>query len=157
MNQRWFGTRFPKTWCVTIATASFRRAFVMNKLSEPHMDIFYFHHVCCAANIPLSVKSCVEFNPLFVNNHSLTSQGSPASQHKHRWPTAQPIHRRTKHHTKTCLLTFLSSLCFHLNTVTMTFISTGGRNGRHLTVCAPACDWVEDGTWRRRDKHKNIF
>lgn len=169
-NGHWFG--FQQLMCYysnSIVKTSLSVAVVLNTnfrslTCGPHMDIFYSSATMFAvpSNILLSVKSCEEYNPLFVNIHSLTSKGSRASQTQTQvaHSTAYTDEQTRANQTKTCFLTFLSSLCFHLNTVTMTFIATDGRNGRQLTICAPACDWdwAEDGTWRRRDKpkHKNI-
>lgn len=84
------------------------------------------------------------FYHLFVNNKSLTSQGCPASQTQTQvaHSTAYTDSQTRANHTKTCFLTFLSSLCSHLNTVTMTFIPpvTETDDGTHT------CLWLS-GRW----------
>lgn len=82
----------------SIVQTSTSVAIVMNTnflslTCSPHMDKFMFYITATMfaipANILLSVQSAVKFNPLFVNNHSLTSQSLQHHTHKHRWPTAQ--------------------------------------------------------------------
>lgn len=125
-----------------------------HKLPEPHVpytrgQIFFFiplppcllYHQSALS----SVKSCVEFNPLFVNNHSPTSRGCPASQ------TPTQVAHSTDEQTR-AISTFPSSLCVHLNTRYNDIHLTDGRTTQQLTVCAPACDGAEDG---RQDDPKN--
>lgn len=99
LNQRWFS--FQTLMCYysnSIIQMSTSGAIVMNTnflslTRSPHTDKFMFYSTATVfvapANILLSVQSAVKFNPLSVNNHSLTSQSRQHHTHKHRCPTAQ--------------------------------------------------------------------
>lgn len=161
-NQRRFGGD-SENWCVTMATASFRRAFLHRLWQTQSFWASRAVHTrtrsfplllrrpLCHPTFFLSVKPRVKCNPLFVNIHSVPSQGSPASQAQVAYSTAYTDKQTRAIHTKTCSLTFLSS---HLNTVTMTFISpeAGKKRTKNKTGCAPARDRARDGAWRRRDE-----
>lgn len=115
----------PGNWCVTIATPSFKMsisvAVVMNTnfLSLtccPRMDLSISYSTAAVFVVQTNILFiCVKFILLFIKSRT------QHTQHSVHWQTKNIKHGSTR--TKTCLLTFLSSLGFHLNTVTMTFTS----------------------------------
>lgn len=129
-----------ENWCVTIATASsgwvfqwqlrWTQTFWTSRVVHTWTRSIFFSTATTFAVHPtffLSVKSCVKFSPLFVSNHSLTSQGCPASQTltQAAHSTAHIDKQTRANHTKTCFLTFtviaplVPKHCYY----TMTFIS----------------------------------
>lgn len=170
-NQRRFGGD-SRNWCVTIATASLRRA-LLHRLwqtqsfwasravhTRTRSFLLLLRRPLRHPTFFLSVKPRVKCNPLFVNIHSVPSQGSPASQAQVAYSTAYTDKQTRAIHTKTCSLTFLSS---RLNTVTMTFISPKAekkKNGRKTGQDAHLPETrARDGAWRwtrRTENTKNI-
>lgn len=123
-----------ENWCVTIATASSRWAFqwrlrqtqtfwasrAVHTRTRLVFFLSYCHHVRCASRCSFYLLSPLWDSVLFVSNHSLTRQDCPASQtptqaaHSSAYADKQTQVNRTK----TCFLTFPSSLRLHLHTVT---------------------------------------
>lgn len=85
---------------------------------------------------------------------------SNASNNKHRQPTTQSTQQILDNRTKTCFLTFLSSLLFHLHTVTMTSVAPVAETEDDwltdsLSTPAWDCGWAHCGTPSRQYKSRH--